>query len=80
MAIILIKKSAFLLPCIDKKVTITKKKKYQDITNSIIFLIIELRLNIIFIISIIIQFAKNSNYQYTKTIKTILQYLKDSKE
>lgn len=37
------------------------------------------RLDIVFINLIVGYFAKNLNYQYTKVLKTILQYLKDFK-
>lgn len=49
-------------------------------TNSIIFCILETRLDIVFDISIASWFAKNSGYQYRKGMKLILQYLKSSRK
>lgn len=41
---------------------------------------IETRLDIAFATLIASRFAKDPSYQYTKAVKTILQYLKDSRE
>lgn len=45
-------------------------------TRSLIFSMVEIRLDIAFSISILSRFAKNLSYQHTNIIKTILQYLK----
>lgn len=64
----------------EKKATTAKQKRYQGITDSIIFFIVETRPDIAFATSIISQFAKNSSYQHTKAMKTILQYLKATRD
>lgn len=45
----------------------------------ILFIIIKIKLNIIFIIFLIYYFEINSNYLYSKIIKTILKYFKNLK-
>lgn len=49
-------------------------------TDSFMFSIIETKPDIIFAISIISRFAKNLRHRYTKVVKTILRYLKGSRE
>lgn len=56
MATTLMKKSALLQPCTDGQATNVKKEKYQGMTGSIMFSMIEIRLDIIFAISVITQF------------------------
>lgn len=46
--------------------------------RSFIFLIVKIKPNIAFATFYTSFFAKNPGYQYTKAVKTILQYLKDS--
>lgn len=69
-----------LLSYKNREATTAEKKRYQSMTGSIMFSIIEMKPNIIFAILIAIRFAKNAGHQYTKVVKTILQYLKDSKK
>lgn len=45
-------------------------------TRLVMFFMVKTRLDITFFITIVAYFAKTSNYTYTKTIKTILYYLK----
>lgn len=42
-----------------------------------LFSIVEIRPDIIFVTFVASCFAKNPGHKYTKTVKTILQYLKD---
>lgn len=49
-------------------------------TRSLIFLIVETRPNITFTTLFMAHFSKNFSYQFTKTVKIILKYLKDSRE
>lgn len=53
-----------------------EKKRYQGMIESLIFLMVETRLNIAFATFVASYFAKNPDHQYTKAVKTILQYLK----
>ena len=55
-----------------------EKKRYQDITRSHMFSVVETRPNIAFATSVASCFAKNPGRQYTKAVKTILWYLKGS--
>lgn len=59
------------------KVIQTKKKRYQRMTNSLIFSIVEIRSNITFSIVVAARFTKNSSHTHSKAIKTIFQYLKN---
>lgn len=49
-------------------------------TGFIIFIIVEIRTDIIFATSITARFAHNPDYQYTKVVKTVMQYFKGSRE
>lgn len=49
-------------------------------TESLIFLMVKTRPDITFATSVVSRFVKNPGHQYTETVKTILQYLKGSKE
>lgn len=48
--------------------------------GSIMFSIVEIRLDIFFTTSVVSWFTKNPDHQYIKAVKTILQYLKSSKK
>lgn len=61
------------------KASPSKKKTYQGMTGSLMFFIVETRPNIAFSTSIVSKFAKNLSCQYTEAIKTILWYLKGSR-
>lgn len=49
-------------------------------TGSFMFLMVETTSDIVFATFIASRFAKNPGHQYTKVVKTILQYLKGLKE
>ena len=49
----------------------SEKKKYQGMTGSLIFLMVETRPDIAYTMSLISCFAKNPSHQHTKTVKTI---------
>ena len=49
-------------------------------TGSLIFLMMETRSNIAFSTSVASHFSKNPSHQYTEVVKTILRYLKESRE
>ena len=74
------KKLVLLFFCIDREATITKKEKYQSMTDFIIFLIVKIRPDIAFTTLVAAWFAKNLSHQYIKIVKIILQYLKSSRE
>ena len=63
-----------------KEATIAKQKCYQGMTGLIMFFMVEIRSNIAFAISVISQFIKNPSHQHSKAMKTILQYLKTTRD
>lgn len=64
----------------DGEASASGKEWYQGITGSLMFFIVEIRPDIVFAISITSCFVKNLEHQYNKAVKTILRYLKSSKE
>lgn len=58
---------------------IIKREKYQEMISSIMFLMVEIRPDVIFTTSVASRFAKNLGHQHIEAVKTILQYLKRSK-
>lgn len=53
-------------------------KRYQGMTNLLIFSMVETQLDIIFAIVVTAWYVKNPNHTHIKTIKTIFRYLKRS--
>lgn len=74
------KEEALLILGIEEKTFINKQGRYQNITKSLIFLIVGTRTNITFSTFITSCFSKNLTYQYTEVVKTILHHLKNSRE
>ena len=74
------KETTLLQPRTEGEATAAEKKKYQGMTGSIIFSMVETRSDIFFATSIASRFAKNPGHQHTEAVKTILRYLKDSSE
>lgn len=74
-----IKKTAIFEQKTEKKTLSFEKKCYQGMTRSIMFFMVEIRPNILFATLVTNCFAKNPSHQYTKAVKSILQYLKSSK-
>lgn len=70
-----IKETALLKQRTEEEISPSKKKRYQGITGSLIFSIVETRPDIAFDTSVTSHFVKNPGHQYTKAVKTILQYL-----
>ena len=60
----------------EKKATGAKHERYQGMTGSIIFSMVEIRPDIAFAISVVSRFAKNPSHQHIKAVKTIFRYLK----
>lgn len=72
-----IKETALELgPNLFTKATQAEKERYQGITGSLIFLMIETRPDIAFSIAIATRFAKNLSHSHFEAVKNILQYLK----
>lgn len=55
-----------------------EKEKYQGMTGSLMFSMVETRPDIAFSIGVAARFAKNSSHAHTEAVKTILRYLKGS--
>ena len=55
-------------------------ERYQGMTSSIMFSMVETRPDIAFATSIASQSAKKPGHKHTKVVKTILRYLKGSRE
>lgn len=58
--------------------TQAKKEKYQEITGSLIFSMVEIRPDIAFSIAVATHFTKNPKHAYIKVVKIIFWYLKSS--
>lgn len=58
----------------------SEKRKYQGMTGSLMFSMVETRSDIVYATSLVSCFAKNPSHQHTKAVKTILQYLKGSRD
>lgn len=57
----------------------SEKERYQGMTGSLIFSMVETRPDIAFATSVASRFAKNPSHQHTEAVKTILRYLKGSR-
>lgn len=75
----LMKESAVLLPRTESQASNTEIERYQQMTGSSMFSIVETRPDIAFSTLVASCFAKNSFYQHTEAVKTILKYLKKMK-
>lgn len=74
------KEITLLQPRTEGEATAAEKERYQGMTGSIMFSIVETRPNISFATSVASRFAKNLGHQHTEAVKPILRYLKGSKE
>lgn len=54
------------------------RKKYQLIINFLIYVMLEIKLNIAYVISIVSKFAANPTPTHIKAVKKILQYFKST--
>lgn len=75
-----IKESALLQSRTDGQATVAEKERYQGMTGSIMFSMVETRPDIAFATSVAARFTKNPGHQHTEAVKTILRYLKGSRE
>lgn len=74
------KKSAILEQRTNGEVSASEKERYQGMTGSLMFSMVKTRRDIAFATSIASRFAKNQGHQHTEAVKTILRYLKGSRE
>lgn len=74
------KESAILEQRTDGEASASEKERYQGMTGSLMFSMVETRPDIAFATSIASRFAKNPGHQHTEAVKTILRYLKGSRE
>ena len=74
------KETALLQPKTEGQALAAERKRYQGMTGSIMFSMVETRPDIAFATSIASRFAKNPDHQHTEAVKTILRYLKGSRE
>lgn len=58
--------------------TQAEKERYQGMTGSLIFSMVETRPEIAFVIAVAARFAKNASHAHTEAIKTIICYIKRS--
>ena len=72
------KETALLEQRTEGEASPSEKERYQDMTEFLMFSMVEMRPNIAFTTSIASCFAKNPGHQHTEAVKTILQYLKGS--
>ena len=75
----LIKENALLYQKTNGEASASEKKRYQRMTKSLMFFMIETRLDIAFTTSVASRFAKNPSHLYIEAVKTILKYMKGSK-
>ena len=66
-----INKTALLQPRTEDQATTSERERYQDMTGSIMFSIVETRPDIAFATSVASRFAKNLGHQHIKAVKTI---------
>ncbi len=74
------KQTTLLQPITEGEVTTAEKERYQGMTGSIMFFMIETKPDIYFAISVTSCLAKNHGHQHTEAVKTILRYLKGFRE
>lgn len=73
------KESAILLPRTEGQATDAEIEKYQRMTGSLMFSMVETRPDIAFSTSVASPFFKNPSHQHTEAVKTIMKYLKGSR-
>lgn len=71
-------KKVALGPNLSPKATEAEKERYQGMTGSLMFLMVEIRPDIAFSVAVAARFAKNPSHTHTEAVKTILRYLKGS--
>ncbi len=66
------KESVILEQRTEREASASEKERYQGMTGSLIFSMVETRPDIAFATSIASRFAKNLGHQHTEAVKTIL--------
>lgn len=74
------KEEALLLQKTDGKASTAEMERYQGMTGSLMFSIVETRPDIAFAISVASRFFKNPSHQHVKVVKTIFRLLKDTRD
>ena len=74
------KENALLHQRTDGEASASEKERYQGMTGSLMFSMVETRPDIAFTTSVASRFAKNPSHLYIEAVKTILRYMKDSKQ
>lgn len=74
------KESTQLLPNNEGTATEAERENYQGMTGSLMFSMVETRPNIAFATSVASRYAKNPSHLHIEAVKTILKYLKGSKD
>lgn len=69
-------KEAILFPNEGQEATQAEQERYQDMTGSLMFSMVETRPDVAFAMSVVSRFAKNPSRQHTEAVKTIMRYLK----
>lgn len=69
-------KEGTLLPSERTEASSAEQERYQGMTGSLMFSMVETRPDIAFAISVVSRFAKNPSRQHTEAVKTIMRYLK----
>ena len=72
-------KEGIQLPNEGPEASQAERERYQGMTGSLMFSMVETRPDIAFATSVVSRFAKNPSRQYTEAVKTILRYLKATK-
>lgn len=72
------KKLIILAPRQEEEASPFEKERYQGMTGSLMFLMVETRPDVAFAISTVSRFSKNPSHQHTKAVKIIFRYLKDT--
>ena len=75
----LMKESIPLFQREEEEASPSEEEKYQEMTGSIMFSMVETRPDIAIATSLVSRFAKNPSHQHTEAVKTILKYFKGSK-
>lgn len=64
----------------DGEASPSERERYQGMTGSLMFSMVETRPDIAFAISVASRFAKNPSHQLTEAVNTILRYMKGSRQ
>lgn len=74
------KESALLQQKTNEKASTSEKEQYQGMIGSLMFSMVETRPDIAFAISMASRYAKNASHQHAEVVKTILRYMKGSRQ